>query len=288
MNNYCESNELKHELKCRNNNKELIDLILNELITIEIKSLDLSFNKLDNINIEIKSIIKLNLSNNRLLILKENQFSKLNKLEILDLSYNELFYIELNAFYGLNNVLQVLYLQNNHLTELYQNNLDNLQQLKYINFDSNKINKIRNNVFTSMTNLQNISFQYNRLETIEAEAFKGLKNLQDLSFNRNKLTSFDHVILESQLENLNLSFNKFTSFIVNENAINSAITIDLSSNNLDYFTDLTNLDANKNLILNNNKIKELNTNSPLNSLSLDSNHIVEITSKTFENFVRQF
>jgi hypothetical protein len=48
------------------NNKESIDLILNELTTIEIKSLDLSFNKLDNnINIEIKSIIKLNLSNNR-------------------------------------------------------------------------------------------------------------------------------------------------------------------------------------------------------------------------------
>jgi hypothetical protein len=90
------------------NYKESIDLILNQLINSEIKSLDLSFNKLDNINIEIKSIIKLNLSNNRLLIIKENQFSKLNKLEILDLSYNELFYIELNAFYGLNNVLQVL------------------------------------------------------------------------------------------------------------------------------------------------------------------------------------
>jgi Leucine-rich repeat (LRR) protein len=111
MNNCCECNELKDELKCtNNNNKESIDSILNEII--EIKSLDLSFNKLDNINIEIKSIIKLNLSNNRLLILKENQFSKLNKLEILDLSYNELFYIELNAFYGLNNVLQVLYLKN--------------------------------------------------------------------------------------------------------------------------------------------------------------------------------
>ncbi len=161
MNNYCECNELKDELKCtNNNNKESINLILNQLINSEIKSLDLSFNKLDNINIEIKSIIKLNLSNNRLLIIKENQFSKLNKLEILDLSYNELFYIELNAFYGLNNVLQVLHLQNNHLTELYQNNLDNLQQLKYINFDSNKIKKIRNNVFTSMTSIESISFQF--------------------------------------------------------------------------------------------------------------------------------
>jgi len=57
MNNYCECNELKDELNCTNNNKESIDLILNEL-TIDIKSIDLSFNELNNIdNINnIKSI----------------------------------------------------------------------------------------------------------------------------------------------------------------------------------------------------------------------------------------
>ncbi len=46
MNNHCECNELKDELKCTNNNKKSIDLILNEIINssiVEIKSLDLSF-----------------------------------------------------------------------------------------------------------------------------------------------------------------------------------------------------------------------------------------------------
>ncbi len=68
---YCECNEIENGVKCSNNNKETIDLILKHLINSEIKSLDLSFNELNNINIEIKSILKLNLSNNRLLILKE-------------------------------------------------------------------------------------------------------------------------------------------------------------------------------------------------------------------------
>jgi len=61
FNNYCECNQLKDDLKCENKNKAIIDLILNELKNnsiIDIKSLDLSFNELNNINIEIKSIIK--------------------------------------------------------------------------------------------------------------------------------------------------------------------------------------------------------------------------------------
>ncbi len=53
-NNSCEFSELKDEVKCTHiNNKISIELILNELIinssTFEIRSLDLSFNKLNNI-----------------------------------------------------------------------------------------------------------------------------------------------------------------------------------------------------------------------------------------------
>jgi hypothetical protein len=55
INNYCDCNELKNEVKCTNNNKESIAFILNELTTNEIKSLDLSFNNLkDN---EIQEIL---------------------------------------------------------------------------------------------------------------------------------------------------------------------------------------------------------------------------------------
>jgi Leucine-rich repeat (LRR) protein len=39
------------------------------------------------------------LSFNKLSIIKQRQFQKLNNLEVLDLSYNEIFYFEKNAFF---------------------------------------------------------------------------------------------------------------------------------------------------------------------------------------------
>ena len=76
---------------------------------VEIISLDLSNNLNDfetyltNIN-NFGMLKKLNLSFNQLSIIKQRQFQKLNNLEVLDLSYNEIFYFEKNAFLGLKNV----------------------------------------------------------------------------------------------------------------------------------------------------------------------------------------
>jgi Leucine-rich repeat (LRR) protein len=213
-------------------NKISINLILNQLknSSIDIKSLDLSFNNLKDNEIQeilsdynLESIKELNLSNNLLLMLIKDQFQKLNKLEILDLSYNQLFNIELNAFNGLNNALEVLYLQNNHLTELYPNSLNDLQKCKYINFDSNKINKIRNDTLTSLSNLQTLSFQFNRLNEIESGAFKGLTNPNNIVLHYNNLNSFDKIDLSigqdysdknnyEQYKNINLSNNNFKYF----------------------------------------------------------------------------
>ncbi len=66
-------------------------LILNS--SIEIKSLNLSFNNLNYNDIKYmlndvklsSSLTSLNLSNNQLLMLIKDQFQKLNKLEILDI-----------------------------------------------------------------------------------------------------------------------------------------------------------------------------------------------------------
>ena len=81
-----------------------INLILNS--SFEIHALDLSFNKLEDDDIQIvnqfESLIELNLSHNDLLKLRQDQFRKLAKLEILDLSFNQIYYIELNASRKLN------------------------------------------------------------------------------------------------------------------------------------------------------------------------------------------
>ena len=64
-------------------------------------------------------------------------------MKILDLSYNEIFYFEENVFKGdgLNNLLE-LYLNNNQLTELEEGDLDNLPELKIIDFDEYPFNNI--------------------------------------------------------------------------------------------------------------------------------------------------
>jgi Leucine-rich repeat (LRR) protein len=158
-----ENNNLK--IKGSKSN-ELLKYLLNNSIEL-ISSLDLSSNQLNDINELFNSdnnLKNLNLSNNMILMIKEKQFFKFNKLEILDLSFNQIFYIEMNnAFYGLNNLLE-LNLSNNHLTELYEGNLDNLPQCKLINLDSNKINRIKRFLFTKMISIKIISFQFNRLQ----------------------------------------------------------------------------------------------------------------------------
>jgi hypothetical protein len=290
LSNYCEYNNNTYNLECISTNKEEYRLIDQEITKINnlklkglnsidllinlfnnskiesIKSLDLSSNEITddllsniNLNKEIYSslfyyLIELNLSNNKLLILKEKQFYKLEKLQILDLSFNQIFYIEMNTFYGLNNVLY-LYLQNNHLTELYEGNLDNLPQCKLINLDLNKINKIKRYLFTKMISIETISFQFNRLKYIHSNAFNQLEYLKNISFYWNKLNDSFNKINLNQINKLNLSSNKLINF--NATNIKNIQILDLSSNQLKqlYFGDY--IYPLKYLNLNNNNLSKL-------------------------------
>lgn len=88
------------------NGKDYLNIIINDvsLKELTILSLDLSFNNNDfeayftqiNKLIHLKS---LNLSHNNILMIKEKQFDSLFDLNTLDLSSNQLFYFESNAFF---------------------------------------------------------------------------------------------------------------------------------------------------------------------------------------------
>ena len=47
----------------------------------------------------------------------------------------------MNSFYGLNNLFE-LYLQKNHLTEIYQDNFNNLPELTFLNLMNSNPNVI--------------------------------------------------------------------------------------------------------------------------------------------------
>ena len=88
----CEFIQLESKVECRNSNIKSILSILNSLIEI----LDLSFNKLEDKYIQemllFESLKELNVSHNELLVIKQDEFNRLNKLEILDLSFNQIYW----------------------------------------------------------------------------------------------------------------------------------------------------------------------------------------------------
>jgi Leucine-rich repeat (LRR) protein len=137
------------------------------LNNIRLISLDLSDNNNDfdaymNALNQFRYLSRLDLSHNLISIIREKQFDRLINLEYLDLSYNEIFYLEENAFYGdgLNKLVE-LNLKKNQLHHLKPNDFDNLPNIQTINFDNNKLKTIKCNIFNSLQKVRNISFQFN-------------------------------------------------------------------------------------------------------------------------------
>ncbi len=117
-----------------------------------------------------------------------------------------------------------------------------------------------------LKNIETISLSFNKINKIESNAFKGLIYLKNLILNNNKLEKIDSFIFKDliNLENLNLSFNKlilFETFNFQKLSI-----LDLSKNQL--ISIQLPLSASKELLLNNNKIKEIKNGTFLNSTDL--------------------
>ena len=109
---------------------------------LKVNSLDLSNNNLEEIPSrvnELTSLKALNLSHNRISILRTRQFDGLVDLISLDLSW----------FYR------------NQFTEIKDGDLDNLPSLKIINIDHNRIKRVRNLVFTALVSIETISLSFN-------------------------------------------------------------------------------------------------------------------------------
>jgi Leucine-rich repeat (LRR) protein len=84
-----------------------------------LQTLDVSFNYITYIQLDVKNLTALNLSNNDLSAIDNNIFMSLASLETLDLSFNKIVEVELNAFSSMKS-LKWLSLSRNNLTEVPQ------------------------------------------------------------------------------------------------------------------------------------------------------------------------
>ena len=146
-----------------------------------IEYIDLSYNKLSELNVTTAFNIFLNLKSTGLKTIKFNNnqikaitlqtlFDPLKELEHLDLSYNQLKRIEEYHFKG-------------------------LKSLKHLDLKMNKISLIDQRSFNNLNHLEHLDLKLNFLSSLREETFLGLgRSLVFLDLSSNQLHSLDSVL----------------------------------------------------------------------------------------------
>lgn len=188
------------------NNSDNISIVTNESLDVLIisVSLDLSYNNMENLNvnlnwkIDLKSLIYYYLNNNRIKELNLDNFINFKDLAWLNLNSNKISFIQNITFRDLVK-LEKLELAENELTYLEKETFENLFSLKYLNLSSNFIEYFDKNIFLNLKKLNTLDLCKNNIKLIQNGLFYGLLNLEYLNLAFNKAL----VILPNSLTGLN-------------------------------------------------------------------------------------
>ncbi|GAB6019616.1 TOLL-like receptor [Chamberlinius hualienensis] len=242
------------------------------------------------------SIVKLNLSENPLKILKNNSFCHLKNLTELHLDNCSLNSIEADAF-KFNNKITKLLLDENQLTKIPY--LGHLSLLHELDISSNWITSIKNEDFFHCKKLKTLDLSENRIENIDDKAFDQISDLYNLFLSNNRLSQIfpafakPNILLinlgRNLLEVVNmLDFSKKLKYLdfrsnsithVSANISNSQLTtIDFSNNKVKSIVDFELPSTIKTIYLSNNNIEYFSVKSSneiknLTYIFLDQNKI---------------
>ncbi|XP_070843026.1 toll-like receptor 5 [Chaetodon trifascialis] len=133
------------------------------------------------------SVLKLDLSKNRIFALKQGVFSPLKEVTVIDISQNRVNQIYRNAFDGLQDHLKMLNLSNNLLGEIYSYTFANLTNLQVLDLSYNHIGVLGYGSFSGFPKLKALYLRGNSLRDLGFPAL--LPSLSFLLLNDNKLTS---------------------------------------------------------------------------------------------------
>ncbi|XP_063925845.1 SLIT and NTRK-like protein 1 isoform X4 [Zophobas morio] len=143
--------------------------------------------------------------------LTRNVFQNLEKLEVLDLSSNRIEILKDLTFSDLLN-LQTLNLSNNRIKTVEVLAFTNLTRLEYLNLGRNFIRTVFDELFEPVPNLGTLILSWNKLWDASPEKWHGLGKLQHLELAGNSLNRFDPSYNFSffAVKSLNLSFNSLS------------------------------------------------------------------------------
>ena len=143
-------------------------------------------------NLPIISITHLKLNHNNIKRIQPYEFNDINnannfsKLTTIDLSFNELKFIEENTFYGLGQSLKSLKLSFNQLQILLGNEFNGLVGLEVLMLNKNRLQYVSNLTFMGLGCLMYLNLRNNEIRhVVERMAFFGMNAfLRDIKVDR--------------------------------------------------------------------------------------------------------
>ncbi|KAM4565863.1 immunoglobulin superfamily member 10 [Odontesthes bonariensis] len=162
------------------------------------------------------AVERINLGYNGITVLRENDLSSLEKLELFMVHSNTIHSIEDRAFQDLKS-LQVLKLSHNKVKEINKETFKGLDSLLRLHIDHNHVEFINPEAFYGLTNLQLVNLEGNHLQQLHPDTFITLRHSQvfkvssvrTIHLSDNFLTTLPADIFSgcSQLENVFLHGN---------------------------------------------------------------------------------
>ncbi|KAM9342271.1 toll-like receptor 8 [Pholidichthys leucotaenia] len=227
----------------------------------------------------LSNLTYLDLSFNKIDLAFDNAFKELNKLEVLDLSYNSHYFTAFGITLNLNftknlPVLRVLNMSFNSISTLTTKQMYS-KSLAELQFTDNFLGTLWKDasyymLFTNLSNLTVLDITNNKIKSIPDTVYQYLPcNLTVLRLSHNLLTDFQWDKLEffHQLQILDLSHNWLSQVTnINSEISNTLTFLDLSYNHIVY--------------LDNGFLKGLQS---LKTLSLVHNQLTIINQSTFHS-----
>ncbi|XP_036413190.1 toll-like receptor 13 [Colossoma macropomum] len=177
----------------------------------------------------------LDISYNKISVIKKNDLGDLTNLHNLNLSNNMIEEVEDGAFRGLA-ALQELNLAHNRLTTISGGFFQNLFNLTLLRLNENHISNISSSAFLPLISLVMLNLSGNHLQYIhKAQPVFQMPHIQELHIGKNGFSSFETCQVSNtslQLQVLDLSHNPLQSFRITDDIFPHLETLDLAYNNV--------------------------------------------------------
>ncbi|TMS36901.1 hypothetical protein L596_003961 [Steinernema carpocapsae] len=157
----------------------------------------------------VKDLVELDLSDNRITYLGADAFKGMTSLMVLRLSHNQISKLHNNPFHDdLGMELHKLYLDYNTIEKLPDHIFEGLTKLKTLVLDGNSGIRITKELFKGLDSLEKLSLDYCDLQRLPPDVFSYLINLKELSLRGNTFDEVPAAVKSLQtLERLDMSNN---------------------------------------------------------------------------------